>query len=165
MGSIQLRRERTNGAALLQSSLEPLARQCAEQEIELRVVSDTDVPDIVVDPEKVAWAISVIVGNALRYLRRGSEEGGSILVHLTTQDGGREVAIAVQDDGPGIPKDKLPSLLQRAPGEKHAPGLALSLVSEIVQAHGGRVTLDSRSEAEEHFTCVTLILPKRPPEH
>ncbi len=162
-GVIELRRESVEGVALLQSSLAPLVEQCADQGIELRVVSDNDVPPIKVDPEKIAWAVSAIVGNSVRYLRRDAESGGSVLVHLTMQDGGREVAIAVQDDGPGIPSDKLPSLLQRAPGEKHASGLALSLVNEIARAHGGRVTLESECGIEDHYTCVTLVLPVAAP--
>ena len=161
LGIIELKGEDTDGAALLESSLAPLMVQCAEQMIELRVVSDVDVPHIDVDREKIAWAISVIVGNALRYLKRGTEDqvGGSVLVHLTAQAGGSEVAIAVQDDGPGMSKEKLSLLFERGPGEAHAPALALSLVTDIARAHGGRVTLDSRNGREEHYTCVTLVLP------
>jgi signal transduction histidine kinase len=177
---IALRRERVDGVALLQSSLAPLVAQCAALGIELRVVSDSDVPAIFVDPEKVAWAISAIVGSSARHLRRDGVDaaGGSILVHLTNHepdedevalDGasmgaravGQEIAIAVQDDGPGIPTERLPMLLQRGPGESHASGLALSLVNDIVKAHGGRVLLDSSCDMEDHYTCITLVLPKQ----
>src|SRR5262249_16805414 len=119
-GAIVLRRERTDVAALLRSSLAPLIAQCRREEIELRVDAETDVRLVFADREKLAWSISALVGNALRYLRRGSREnvGGSILVHLTTQGG--DVAVAVQDDGPGIAATEISSLLVRGPGERHA---------------------------------------------
>ena len=158
--SILVRFEDTDVAALLRSSLEPLIEQAKEQKIELRVVTLGEVPQLSVDPEKLAWGIATLAGNALRYVRRGNAEraGGSILVHLEHVDD--EVAIAVQDDGPGIPKDKLPYLFERRTGAPHVEGLALSLVRDIVSAHGGRIEVESRTGAEEHGTSITVRIPR-----
>jgi signal transduction histidine kinase len=160
--SILVRFEETDVASLLRSSLKPLIEQAKEDQIELRVETLGDVPKLVVDPEKLAWGVATLVGNALRYVRRGSavRPGGSVLVHIENDDDAPEIAIAVQDDGPGIPQDKLPYLFERRVGAPHVEGLALSLVRDIVTAHGGRIEVESRTAADEHGTSITIHLPR-----
>jgi signal transduction histidine kinase len=160
--SILVRFEEADVAALLRSSLAPLIRQAKEDQIELRVETLGNVPQLVVDPEKLAWGIATLVGNALRYVRRGSavSAGGSVLVHIVNDDSAPDVAIAVQDDGPGIPEEKLPYLFERRSGAPHAEGLALSLVRDIVSAHGGRIEVESRTDGEERGTSITIFLPR-----
>jgi signal transduction histidine kinase len=114
-----------------------------------------------VDREKIAWSVSALVGNALRYVTHGQiggDAGGSIVVQLKAGDVPGEVAISVQDDGPGIPGDKLPFLFERRDGAVHAEGLALSLVRQIVTALGGRIEVSSRRDLDHHGTSVTIVL-------
>lgn len=160
--SILVRFEATDIAALLRSSLTPLIEQAKEQQIELRVETLGDVPQLPVDPEKLAWGVATLVGNALRYVRHGTtvRAGGSVLVHVEHDEASTEIAIAVQDDGPGIPAEKLPFLFERRSGAPHVEGLALSLVRDIVAAHGGRIEVESRTGADEHGTSITLRLPR-----
>lgn len=160
--SILVRFEETDVASLLRSSLGPLIDQAKEQQIELRVETLGAVPRLAVDPEKLGWGVATLVGNALRYVRRGSavRAGGSVLVHIEHDESTKEVAIAVQDDGPGIPKEKLPYLFERRSGAAHVEGLALSLVRDIVAAHGGRIEVESQTGVEEHGTSITLRLPR-----
>jgi two-component system sensor histidine kinase ResE len=160
--AILVRFEETDVAELLQSSLAPLIEQAKEQQIELRVATLGEVPKLAVDNEKLAWGVATIVGNALRYVRRGSEmrAGGSVLVHIEHDAAAKEVAIAVQDDGPGIPQEKLPFLFERRTGAPHALGLALSLVRDIVTAHGGKIEVESRTEKGDHGTSITIRLPQ-----
>ena len=160
--AILVRFEETDVAVLLRSSLAPLIEQAKEQHIELRVETLGEVPKLSVDPEKLAWGVATLVGNALRYVRRGSEEhaGGSVLVHLEHDEAQKQVAIAVQDDGPGIPKDKQPYLFERRSGAPHVEGLALSLVRDIVAAHDGTIDVESRTAKTEHGTSITIRLPR-----
>lgn len=161
--SILVRFEPTDVAALLRSSLEPLIKQAKDDKIELRVETFGGVPKLDVDPEKLAWGVATLVGNALRYVRRGSAEssGGSVLVHVDHDEAKGTVSIAVQDDGPGIPADKLPYLFERRSGAPAATGLALLLVRDIVEAHAGKIEVESRTNVEEHGTSITLHLPRR----
>ena len=90
------------------------------------------------------------------------KQGGSVLVHVEHDRAEPDiVAIAVQDDGPGIPDDQLPFLFERRPGALHVDGLALSLVRDIVSAHGGDVRVESRRDAEQHGTSITLRFRRR----
>jgi signal transduction histidine kinase len=161
-GHIALRSEETELARILESALLPLAQQSARQGIELRVVADHGLPLVTVDRDKIAWAVSTLAGNALRYLPGSTDAqvGGSILVHLARA--GSELSVAVQDDGPGIPEERLERLFDRKDGSGHATALTLLLVRDIVAAHGGRLEVRSQGGAEDHFTCVTLFLPLGP---
>lgn len=162
-GAIPLRFEPTDVTSLLRSALEPLVQQAKEQRVELRVDTLGDVPQFAVDREKIAWAITALVGNALRYVRRGGEDGGpggSIVVHVHYDKSERELTISVQDDGPGISKPRVHSLFERRSGETHAAALALSLMRDVVSAHSGRISVESRTDAGDHGTSISLILPE-----
>jgi signal transduction histidine kinase len=160
---IPLRCEATDVPELLRTSLRPLMDQAAVSRIDLRVATLGHVPPLWIDREKLAWSVTALVGNALRYVAHGDsrdEVGGSVVVHVTCAESGEDmVAISVQDDGPGIPHDKLPFLFERRQGAAHADGLALSLVRQIVAAHGGRIEVESRQDTDEHGTSITVLLP------
>ncbi len=160
-GTISLKLERTDVAALLRSSLAPLIAQAKEQRIDLRIDVMADVPRFLVDREKIAWAIVTLVGNALRYVRRGTsdESGGSIIVHLVHDETRREIDITVHDDGAGVPPEKLPLLFVRRPGALHADGLALLLIRDVVGAHDGQIRVESSAGSDVHGTSITIHLP------
>lgn len=156
--------EETDVTELLSASLKPLVEQAARSRIDLRIAKLGDVPRIRVDREKLAWSVTALVGNALRYVAKGEpsgDVGGSVLVHVTRESGADTVSISVQDDGPGIPAEKLPFLFERRRGAVHADGLALSLVRQIVAAHGGTIEVESRLDPDDHGTSITIALPVR----
>jgi two-component system heavy metal sensor histidine kinase CusS len=90
-------------------------------------------------------ALSNLLSNALRY----TPERGSVTVTVTRQAG--EVEVAVENDGPGIAPDLLPSLFDRffrgdksrARPESETVGLGLSITRAIVAAHGGSISVRS----------------------
>src|SRR5262249_43566140 len=154
--------EETDLAALLQASLRALIEQAAQDGIELRVAALGEAPKVAVDREKIAWCIATLVGSSLRYVRRGDrDDGGSVLVHVEHDAEAPDVVtIAVQDDGPGIPADKVPFLFSRRTGAISADGLSLGLVREIVEAHGGEIVVETRREPDDHGTSITMRLPR-----
>jgi PAS domain S-box-containing protein len=110
---------------------------------------------LMADENKLSWALSNLVGNAIRH----TPAGGSVRVDARAAD--HSVFLAVTDTGGGIPADQRGRVFERfAQGgvgeETGASGLGLSIVREIVQAHGGRVHLDS---VMGRGTCFTLELP------
>src|SRR5215471_2188172 len=103
--AIPLHRLPTDPRTLLRTALATLRRQAETFDVGVNVTVDPDVPaDVPLDRGKIAWAIAALVGNALRYVRHGSNTmpGGSIAVRATRNPGAPEMAIEVQDDGPGI---------------------------------------------------------------
>jgi signal transduction histidine kinase len=98
-----------------------------------------------------------LLQNALKY----SEP--STLVTLSLRRLGGEVAVAVRDQGIGIPAESLPHLFERfyrASNAAHSPisglGIGLAVVREIVALHGGRVAVES---AEGQGSTFTVFLP------
>jgi NtrC-family two-component system sensor histidine kinase KinB len=111
------------------------------------------------DPVKLSWVLSNLIGNALRY----TPTGGSIDVSAERQ--GRQLRLTVTDTGSGIAPEIRAHIFERftqwsADGyETGAAGLGLSIVKDIVEAHGGRIFVES-SERGSKFT-VELPIAER----
>jgi signal transduction histidine kinase len=103
------------------------------------------------DPGLIALVLNNLVGNAVKYSPAGSD-----ITVLTATDGA-DVAITVIDHGIGIPDDDLPHIFERfhrAANSKGIPGsgIGLHMVRQIVEMHGGTVSVQSRPGAGSRFT-------------
>jgi signal transduction histidine kinase len=145
--------------ALLSGTVETLREQATALDVSLAIEAAPDLPRVLLDPEKVAWAVATLVGNAFRYVRRGNRRmpGGAIRVRLRIESGA--LVVVVEDDGPGIASDKLANLFRKGQGITHGTGLALMLIRDVVTAHGGTVQVESSCDAYASGTSVTLRLP------
>ena len=96
------------------------------------------------DPDRIGQVLSNLLSNAIKY----SPDGGEILVRV--EDGGTEARVAVTDHGLGVPPDALPRLFDRfyrvgsASGSARGQGLGLYISRGIVEAHGGRIAVQSQ---------------------
>jgi len=159
--AIPLNRVPTDARRLLESSLASLKGQADAFDVALSIGVDADVPaTVTLDRGKIAWALTALVGNALRYVRRGSQTmpGGSIAVRASYDEVSRQVLFQVHDDGPGIPPDRLRSLFSD-PADPPGIGLALTMVRDVVAAHGGTLAIDSRTDGLTRGTTVRFTLP------
>jgi signal transduction histidine kinase len=160
--AIPVRRAEVLLAPLIHRALEPLTRQAAAELVSLQLdLGDEAALSVSIDEDKLAWALAAVVGNALRYVRRGDGvmPGGNVRVRATFSASPRMVNITVQDDGPGIPASVRPWLLQPDPVTGRAAGIGLRLVHEIVAAHGGGMVIKSSADPSARGTTVTLWLP------
>jgi signal transduction histidine kinase len=158
--ALPVRRVRTDLPGLLRSSLAALERQAKSLDVALTIDTPHVLEPVSLDAEKVAWAVTALVGNALRYVRRGSHTmpGGTVTVRAIPSAATREIAIEIQDDGPGIPADRLQEL-SGDNGNGVRPGFGLSMVREVVAAHGGSLAILSDTGALHPGTTVRLTLP------
>ncbi|HEX5714999.1 MAG TPA: HAMP domain-containing sensor histidine kinase [Thermoanaerobaculia bacterium] len=127
-----------------------------------RVVFDGpsgSLPPVRVDPGAIAQSLSNLLDNAVKYSYQ--TENKEIRVALRRE--GDSVAISVQDHGIGIPRAEQKKIFDRfhrvGTGLVHdvkGSGLGLSIVQHIVQAHGGQVTVESRSGEGSTFS---ILLP------
>jgi signal transduction histidine kinase len=157
--AIPLDRRPTELLPLLTGTVEALRQQAVALDVSLGIEAPADLPPVRIDAEKVAWAVATLVGNAFRYVRRGNRRmpGGAIRVRLRIESGA--LVVVVEDDGPGIPSDKLANLFRKGGGITHGTGLALMLIRDVVAAHGGTVQVESTCDAFASGTSVTLRLP------
>jgi signal transduction histidine kinase len=159
---IPLHRTPTDLHALLSSTMEVLRRQAREMDVDLRIEAAEDVPpDALIDGEKIAWAVTTLVGNGLRYVRHGTRRmpGGSIVVTTKLDAAENALLVSVEDDGPGIAPEKLPLLFKREVGGAHSTGLALMLIRDVVEAHGGTIDVKSSAAGADHGTAIVIRLP------
>jgi signal transduction histidine kinase len=157
---IPLRRAKTELGPLLTGTIETLVEQAQALDVSLAIDVEPGLPPLSIDAEKIAWSVAALVGNALRYVRRGTRRlpGGSIRVRVRREDGW--VLVSVEDDGAGIPAEKVAKLFMRGEGVTHGTGLALMLIEDVVAAHGGTVDVRSKCDGFESGTTITLRLPE-----
>jgi signal transduction histidine kinase len=113
-----------------------------------------DLPPVLADAASLRRAVQNLVENAVKYGGRAGWLGVR-----ARRSGAGQVEITVADHGPGIRSDDLPHLFEpffrgRDAAASGVPGsgLGLSLVHHIVEAHGGRITIDAAAERGSAFT-------------
>lgn len=165
-GQMDYKWEPVNMTEIVSGVLGDLEGHALAQSIQLECrIHDT--PLLVGDEEKLRRVITNLVSNAIKY----TQNGGNVSVELGRADG--HIKLAVRDTGIGIPADQLPHIFERfrrvrRPGKKDAmgTGLGLAIVQEFVQAHGGRVEVESHEGAGSTFSVFLPIsfepLPVKP---
>jgi signal transduction histidine kinase len=114
-----------------------------------------------IDPDRIFQVLSNLISNAAKYGWPDSE------IRIASEARGDEIEVAVGNRGPGIPPDEQRRLFgrfSRAPGggRGRAPGLGLGLyISKgLVEAHGGRLWVES---APDDWTTFRFTVPRLPP--
>lgn len=108
---------------------------------------------------RALWAL---VDNAIKYNR----PGGEVTVSVNADKNRGQASLSVTDTGPGINGGDLPRIFDRFyrgdPARSHGKGfgLGLSLTKEIVEAHRGRITVDSQPGKGSRFTIVLPLIDR-----
>ena len=133
---VELRPERLE--PLVDEALTLLAPVAHERGVHLAAAGGPLPGAVPCDRERILQVLSNLLGNALAFAPRG----GHVRVGLSLSSD--EAEIAVSDDGPGIPPEDVPHLFERFwKSRSRGTGLGLAIVHGIVDAHGGRVKVDS----------------------
>ncbi len=126
--------------------LRPLA---SGSSLTLRADAPADLPRAQLDPARIHQVLSNLVGNAIKF----TPAGGSITVRAEPWAG--ELRVTVIDTGPGIAPELLPHLFGRywqANRRDHRGiGLGLAIAKGIVEAHNGRIWVESAVGQGSHF--------------
>jgi PAS domain S-box-containing protein len=144
---------------LVSESLDMLKELAAPKSIHLTREIAPNVPLVHCDRERILQVLSNLVGNALKF----TPEKGSITVRVAEEDG--QALVSVSDTGSGIPDDYVPHIFERYWRGKRdghgGTGLGLYICKGIVEAHGGRIWLESKIGSGSTF-FFTLPLSKEP---
>jgi two-component system sensor histidine kinase BaeS len=153
-GQLPLTWEPVDVAELLADVATSFSGQAEAARIDLRVETEGELPTIVGDVGRLDQVLSNLMANALRY----TSAGGAITLRAQPTDGG--VCIVVHDTGKGIPPEDLPYIFDRFwrgdRSRSHAggagSGLGLAIARQLVQAHGGRIGVESEPGQGTTFT-------------
>ncbi|HZI14813.1 MAG TPA: HAMP domain-containing sensor histidine kinase [Myxococcus sp.] len=139
--------------------IEPQATRRALR-LEARLAPDLEA---LCDRERVLQVLANLLGNAVKF----TPEGGTVVVSTRLEAG--EVHLSVRDTGPGIPLEEQPFLFQRHWQSRntahHGSGLGLYIARGLVEAHGGRLWVESTPGAGTTFTFTLPLAPRRQPSH
>lgn len=102
------------------------------------------------DPTRVSQIVGNLVGNAIKF----TPEKGTI--RLRASPGEKQVVFQVTDDGPGIQPDNMSHLFdnfwQARKDDRRGVGLGLAIVKELVEAHGGKIWVESKPDQGSTFS-------------
>jgi two-component system sensor histidine kinase ResE len=161
-GTADMNMSPVNMRVLLNSIAEKFTPQSQRAGVKIEIDIPSDLPSLVADGDRMAQVFTNLIDNALKFTPQGGE------ISLRAFVNADKLNVSVADTGMGIAEEDLPFIFQRfyqadparKGGEAHSAGLGLAIVHEIVAAHGGRISVQSRKEMG---TTMEVILPLAPP--
>jgi signal transduction histidine kinase len=124
-----------------------------QQGFTVDVTIEPDLPDVPLDGDAMKQALANLVDNAMKY------SGDRRHVRVAARRDGAGVAVEVADDGIGVPLSERERIFEKfyrvgrsETQGRRGSGVGLALVKHIVEAHGGRVTVDGRPGEGSRFT-------------
>jgi PAS domain S-box-containing protein len=154
-GSLSISPEPTDLRAVLEEARATFVRSGGSHEVQLELADD--LPAVAADRHRTVQVLTNLLNNAARF------SPATELITIAVEHDPLEVAVHVRDRGRGIPREKLPRLFKKFSqvhddtGQKlSGSGLGLAICKGIVEAHGGRIWVDSAGEGQGSTFSFTL---------
>jgi histidine kinase len=135
-----------------------LGSQFKEKNVKLTVDLPSDLPPVRADDDRIIQVLTNLISNALRY----TPAGGAVTLCASLQ--GSYVHLTVKDTGIGIPPEHLPHIFTRfyrvdksRSRQAGGSGIGLTIARHLVEAHGGRIWVES--EGLDRGSAFTFTLP------
>jgi len=146
-GLFTLERHPVNVPSFVQDVVYRVTQACGEREIAVvRSAVPGDVPPMNVDAERLERVLRNLLDNAVQY----TPPTGRVSVYATQRQPGW-IEIAVSDTGQGIPQEDIPRIFERffrsdksRDRARGNSGLGLAIAREIIEAHGGTISVESQ---------------------
>lgn len=140
IGELGIELEMCDMSDLISHAAKSFAAQCLAKGVDFRI-SQNDSIAVLCDRSRISQVLSNLVGNALKF----TPAGGNISLMLRHAEG--ELQVSVTDTGPGIPAEMRKVVFERfwqlGKRDRRGLGLGLYISAMIVEAHKGRIWVDS----------------------
>ena len=155
-GELRLNRVAVAPLALLERMEKSYNQLATQKKIALEVQAQPNLPEIRLDPDRMAQVFGNLISNSLRY----TPEGGRILLSAGQEE--NMLIFRVQDNGQGISAEALPHIFDRfyradpARSQGSESGLGLAIARSIMEAHAGSISAESEVGKG---TKISLVFP------
>jgi len=157
-GHLSINLARVAAGQVVSDAVEAQQPLAASASLELRRAMAPNVPEVWADRDRLLQVFENLIGNAIKFTR----PPGDIVAGAMPRDG--EVLFWVTDTGAGIEAEDIPHLFDRfwqaRRTERRGAGLGLAIVKDIVEAHGGRIWVESTPGQGSTFL---FTIPTPPP--
>jgi signal transduction histidine kinase len=127
--------------SLINDTIDMLRPIASGSTIRLEANVEEGLPQVLADSARIQQVLSNLVGNAVKFTPRNGR------VSITAEPAEGEVRFGVIDTGPGIPAEQLPHIFgrfwQAQPSDRRGIGLGLAIAKGIVEAHKGKIWVES----------------------
>ena len=135
--------------ALLNDSIKLIKDRAAEKNISIQTQNNTQVDEVRIDPDRINQVLLNLYLNAIDSM----ESGGELKVEISSDGQHRDVVIQVSDTGGGISRENLSKIFEPYFTTKSTgTGLGLAIAHNIIEAMGGKITVESDKEVGTTFS-------------
>jgi signal transduction histidine kinase len=152
---------------MAQEAIDSMMPACVQKRQQLKVNGESDLPKISADFGRVVQVLFNLISNAIKYSPQGSRI--TVGVSRDTHHYDDYVLYSVNDNGPGLSKREQATIFDGSSnlmgGEAHkdSMGLGLRISKALIEAHGGRLWVESKGKGKGSTFYFTLPI-SRPPE-
>lgn len=157
-GSMELKLQPVGVRSIIDSAILGIRERAVRARLTIDIAVADDVTEIMVDEARMRQILYNLLSNAVGF----SHANNTVSIMCWRERG--SIIFKVEDHGLGIPKEEVARVFERfvsgSRGGKHrGAGLGLSIVKNLVELHGGTISIDSE---ENRGTSVTVRIPERP---
>lgn len=157
-GELSIKQEPVDIVRLARLTAKPYMARAEERGLTLSILHDENLPRVMADPQKIAWVIGQLLDNAIKF----TPAGGRVVIKK--QENPKLVMVSVSDTGIGIPRQRLEEIFEpfhqldsSITRRYGGTGLGLSLVREIIEAHGSLIEVQSIEGRGSTFRFPLLV--------
>jgi signal transduction histidine kinase len=161
-GEMSMKQEPIDIERIGNLSVKSAAQKGEARGVEIHTVADPNLPFVQGDPEKIAWVLNQLLDNAIKF----TPSGGHVVLSLK-EEGANLLMVSVTDTGIGIPAARLQEIFEpnhqlddSSTRKAGGTGLGLSLVRQIVEAHGSLLDVQSVEGKGSTFKFPLLAVAK-----
>jgi signal transduction histidine kinase len=158
-GELSMKLENVDIRRLSNLAIKSATSKAQDRGLNLHAVVDENVPFVQADAQKIVWVLSQLIDNGIKF----TSSGGSVVVSVK-REGENLVVVSVTDTGIGIPSNRLNDIFEPfhqldGSSTRHygGTGLGLSLVRQIIEAHGSMIEVQSTEGRGSTFKFPLLV--------
>ncbi len=159
-GELSVKQEQMDIQRIANLAVKSFTGKALERSVNLHGVIDDDTPFVQADSQKIAWVLQQLIDNGIKF----TASGGSVVVSVK-REGENLVIVSVTDTGIGIPASQLNNIFEpfhqldgSSTRRYGGTGLGLSLVRQIIEAHGSMLEVQSVEGRGSTFKFPLLVM-------